>query len=312
MAYDKARKAVESVRAGLALLDGTRTKSKRFCKKKAREAAEKALAKAQDSKSEAREAKEASEVNNNSMKAGFLDDLEKAEQAQSTAKGATTAAARKMFLLYSNLLPPKSKYLWNKIVGKQMESDPYVNLQGDSLAGPRGMSCKSFNDCMMFHLLTVFPINAAEQEKYFISNVLKKPQRINVRQFVWRVEQLNAYIAQMPCFYYSHNTNASIKPEKVPFTEAELGAHVLRMCPLLWQDQYNMNEKVMTSMDMRLLLTLLEAIECICTNEMSKSDTFEKSDKSSNKGKKGKKRDVSRLERYCTDVLFAGLTKVRR
>ncbi len=53
-------------------------KSKWFRKKKAREATEKALTKAQDSKSEAREAKEASEVNNNSMKAGFLDDLEKA------------------------------------------------------------------------------------------------------------------------------------------------------------------------------------------------------------------------------------------
>jgi hypothetical protein len=47
----------------------------------------------------------------------------------------------------------------------------------------------------MFHLFTVFPINAAEQEKYYITNVLKKPQRINVRQFVRLVEQLNAYIA---------------------------------------------------------------------------------------------------------------------
>ncbi len=82
-----------------------------FCKKKAREAAEKALAKDQDSKSEAREAKEASELNNNSMKAGSLDDLEKAKQAQSTAKGAMTAAACKMFSIYSNLLSPESKYL---------------------------------------------------------------------------------------------------------------------------------------------------------------------------------------------------------
>ncbi len=93
----------------------------------------------------------------------------------------------------------------------------------------------------------------------------------------------------MPCFYYSPNANASTKPKKFPYTEAELGAHVLRMCPLPWQDQYNMNEKGMTPMDMRLLLTLLEAIECICTYEKGKWDTFEKSDKSSNKGKKGKK-----------------------
>jgi hypothetical protein len=122
-----------------------------------------------------------------------------------------------------------------------------------------------------------------------ITNVLKKPQRINVRQFVRRVEQLNAYIAQMPCFYYNPHANTSTKPENLPFTEAELGAHVLHMCPLMWQDQYNLNKKSMTPMDMRLLLMSLEAIECVCTHEKGKSNNFEKSNKSSNKGKKGKK-----------------------
>jgi hypothetical protein len=66
--HKEAKKAVESARAGLSLLDGTGMKSKRFRKKKAKEAAEKALAKAQDSESEAREAKKASKVNDNSMK----------------------------------------------------------------------------------------------------------------------------------------------------------------------------------------------------------------------------------------------------
>jgi hypothetical protein len=287
LVHEEAKKAVESARAGLSLLDSTGTKSKRFRKKKAREAAEKALVKAQDSKSEAREAreaKEASKVNNDSIKAGFLHDLEKAKQAQSTAKGVMTAAASKMFTFYSNLLSPESKYSWNKIVGEQTGSDPYVNLQGDALEGPSGMSCKSFNNCVMFHLLTAFPINAAEQEKYYISNVLKKPQRINVHQFVRRVEQLNAYIVQMPCFYYSPNANASTKPKNIPFTEAELGAHVLRMCLLQWQDHYNMNEKGMTPMDMRSLLTSLEMIKQACTYEEGKLDTFEKSYKSFNKG----------------------------
>jgi hypothetical protein len=141
----------------------------------------------------------------------------------------------------------------------------------------------------MFHFLTAFPINAAEHEKYYISNVLKKPQCINVVQFIWRVEQLNAYIAQMLCFYYSPYANASTKLENVPFMEAELGAHVLHVCPLQWQDQYNMNEQGMTPMDMRLLLTSLEVIKRVCTYKKGKLDTFDKSDKSSNKGKKGKK-----------------------
>ncbi len=266
---------------------------KKFRKKKAlakaKEATKEALAKAQDSESEAKEANEATKVNDDTMKAGFQEDLEKAKQAQEIAKGAMTTAASKMFTFYSNLLSPKSKYAWNKIVSKQMESDPFVNLQGDFLEGPRGMSHGLFNNCVMFHLLTTFPINTAEQEKYYILNVLKKLQLINIRQFVCRIEQLNAYIAQIPCFYSSPNANASTKPENTPFTEAELGAHVLHMCPIQWQDQYNMNEKGMTPMDICLLLTLLEAIKHVCTYEKGKSDSYEKSEKSSNKGEKGKK-----------------------
>ncbi len=93
----------------------------------------------------------------------------------------------------------------------------------------------------------------------------------------------------MPCFYYSPNANASTKPKNVPFTEAELEAQVLRMCPIQWQDQYDMNKMGMTPMGMHSLLTSLEAIEHVCIYEKGKSDSYEKSEKSSNKGEKGKK-----------------------
>jgi hypothetical protein len=148
------------------------------------------------------------------------------------------------------------------------------------------MSHKSFDDCMLFHLLTVFPINTAEQEKYYITNVLKKPQRINKRQFVCQVEQLNAYIALMPCFYYSPNSNAGTKPENVPFMEAELGSHVLHMCPILWQDQCNLNKKGMTPMDIRLLLTSLEAVQRVCTHKKAKTESSEKAFSRARKGRR--------------------------
>jgi hypothetical protein len=64
------------------------------------------------------------------MKDGFQVDLEKAKQARETAQGAMTTAANLMFKFYSPLLSPKSKYAWNKIVVEQMESNPFVNLQG--------------------------------------------------------------------------------------------------------------------------------------------------------------------------------------
>ena len=78
------------------------------------------------------------------MKASFSTDLEKAKQAQRIAKGAMTVAASKMFSFYLNLLSPESKYAWNKILSKQTESNPYLNLQGDTLEGPRGMSRQCF------------------------------------------------------------------------------------------------------------------------------------------------------------------------
>jgi hypothetical protein len=100
-----------------------------------------------------------------------------------------------LFHLYTNLLSVDARYAWNKIVQEQTNADPYTDLQGLTRKGPRGMSYQSFEDCMMFHLLTVFPNSAAEQERYYIMNVLKKPQRVSICQFVQHVEQLNSYIA---------------------------------------------------------------------------------------------------------------------
>ncbi len=84
-----------------------------------------------------------------------------------------------------------------------------------SRKSPRGLLCKSFNDCVMFHLPTVFPNNAAEQEKYYLSNVLKKPQRVGVCHFVQRIEQLKAYVPQLLYWYYSPSYITSMMPENV-------------------------------------------------------------------------------------------------
>jgi hypothetical protein len=58
------------------------------------------------------------------------------------------------------------------------------------------------------------------------------------------------------------------------------------MCPIHWQDQYNLNEKGMMLMDLRSLLTSLEAIKHVCIHEKAK---LESSEKAFHKGQKGKK-----------------------
>ena len=59
--------------------------------------------------------------------------------------------------------------------------------------------------------------------------MLKKPQRVGICQFIQHVDQLNAYIAQLPCWYYSLSYNAGMMPANVPFTKADLASHVLRI-----------------------------------------------------------------------------------
>ncbi len=81
-------------------------------------------------------------------------------------------------------------------------------------------------------------------------NVLKKPQRVGIHQFIQHVEQLNAYVAQLPCWYYSPGFNVGMTPANVPFTKVDLASHILQMCLHQWQDQYNLQERGMTPMDM--------------------------------------------------------------
>jgi hypothetical protein len=136
-AYVEVKQAVELARAGLALLDGTSRGKRKNCKKKAlakaKKAAKKAKAKTPENKAETKEAKGVTKVPKDTMKAGFEADLEKAKKAVEDSKGTMTAAASEMFLFYSNLLSPESKYSWNKIITEQMKSNLFVNLQSVSL-----------------------------------------------------------------------------------------------------------------------------------------------------------------------------------
>jgi hypothetical protein len=120
---------------------------------------------------------------------------------------------------------------------------------------------------MIFHLLTVFPNNVAEQKRYYITNMLKKPQHVTTCQIVQCVEQLNSHIVQLPCWYYSPSAKLSMILMNVPFAEVDLTSYVLWMCPHLWQDHFSLHKKGMIPMDMCLLLLSFKGIECECTQE---------------------------------------------
>ena len=85
------------------------------------------------------------------------------------AEGCLTEASEGFFSLYENLLSEDARFRWDK---------PWTDLQGNEHAEERGKGKQSFQDCITFHLLDMFPSDAAEQQRFYISNVLKKPQRV--------------------------------------------------------------------------------------------------------------------------------------
>jgi hypothetical protein len=96
---------------------------------------------------------------------------------------AQATVAEGFFLLYANLLSKDARFRWDKIVSSQVRAAPWTDLQGNEHEKEHGKSMESFRDCITFHLLDMFPSNAAKQQCFYISNVLKKPQQVPVRYF---------------------------------------------------------------------------------------------------------------------------------
>ena len=78
--------------------------------------------------------------------------------------------------------------------------------------------------------------------RFYISHCLKKPNKVRIRQFVQCVFQLNNYVEDLPCLFYSPSTSSHTQ-KVYSFTNSELACNILCMCPLKWQDQYHLLEK---------------------------------------------------------------------
>ncbi len=88
-------------------------------------------------------------------------------------------AAKEFFSLYVNLLGEDARFQWDKIVTKQTGTAPWTDLQGKEHQQACKKDHNSFPDCVTFHLLTMFPNDAMEQQCYYISNMLN-PSRYGI------------------------------------------------------------------------------------------------------------------------------------
>ena len=204
-----------------------------------------------------------------------------------TAQSEKRKAGDAIFALYENLLDQTTILKWNSITSKQIGTIPWTDLKGKIHSDkPRQKTVKSFKDCVRFHLLTVFSDDAAERQRFYINNHLKKPAKVTIRHFAARVEQLNSYISHLPGLVDSPKALPSTKRIKA-YDEAELAQALLRMCPSKWQDQFNLTQGIIPQ-SLRNTIETLENIE-------QYQDSSKPPGKPSGDGKKGSdgKRKVS-------------------
>jgi hypothetical protein len=124
--------------------------------------------------------------------------VEKATEAVACEKEAIESLIAHVFQLYSNLLREEARRPWCKIIGDQIDVTPWSDLFGVEHAEKCHRSWASFMDCVTFHLLSVFRSTATETQGFYVSNWLKKPNRVPIRQFMQRVQQFNGYLDQLP------------------------------------------------------------------------------------------------------------------
>jgi hypothetical protein len=198
-------------------------------------------------------------------------------EAQTEAEAERVVLADSIFTQYANLLSVEQRGAWEKIVEQKVDISGWTDLRGRKHTKKRGKTYKHFLECTVFHLQTVFDEDATECQQIYISSQLKKPQRVSVRAFFTRVEQLNNYVKYLPSIYNSPKATESTQLA-VPYTEGQLAVQLLCMCPVHWQNQYDLNQNTIPQ-DTRRLLAALENIE-----KLSTSSTVPKSPSNGNTG----------------------------
>jgi hypothetical protein len=125
-------------------------------------------------------------------------------------------------------------------------------------------------DCIELHKLTIFSCDAAELQRYYMQQHVRKPQRVMVRAFVTRMGLLNDYLAYLPTVKDSAMAVEDTKKGNVPFDKADLAGILLKAVLTSWVNQYNLTHSTL-SKSPRLLLPDLENIERVMNKKRTES-----------------------------------------
>jgi len=141
--------------------------------------------------------------------------------------------------LFRKTLKEDHELQWDRIVDDMHTKDPWEDLRGAKHDSLRRKSVKSLSNCINFHKLTVYSVNAAERQRFHMMCNLKKPAKSSIRAHVTRMETLNKYLGLLPTIKNSPQAVTSTELGNLPFNETTLASIVLSHLPVAWRTQYD-------------------------------------------------------------------------
>jgi hypothetical protein len=136
-------------------------------------------------------------------------------------------------------------------------------------------------DCIKLHKkLTIFPVDAAEKHCYYMTQMVKKPQRATVRQYMAHMGILNNYLSFLPMVFNSSKVIVGTKKGNVPFDEADLAGIILNSVPVSWVNQYNMTHSTLPDgtgtllQDLESIKHVMEERHEVCLKVKAKEACF--------------------------------------
>jgi len=162
--------------------------------------------------------------------------------------------------LFCKTLKEDPELQWDRIVDDMHVKHPWEDLRSPKHDSLRRKSVKFLSDCIDFHKLTVYSVDAAERQRFYMMCNLKKPAKSSIQAHVIRMETLNKYLGLLPTIKNSPQAVASTELGNVPFKETTLASIVLGHLPVAWRTQYALTH-VLVPESPRAILGDLENIE---------------------------------------------------
>jgi hypothetical protein len=165
-------------------------------------------------------------------KAIWKQTLSKYKEILKAKKSYAIVKTQKAYKIFGCFVVGNPQTQWDKIVHKMHIKDPWIGVNGSSNKGIYICSWLSFLDCIELHKLTIYPLDTAEKQHFYMTQTVKKPQQATVRQYMACMGILNNYLSHLPTVFNSPMAVEGTKKGNMPFNEADLAGIILNSVPV--------------------------------------------------------------------------------